>query len=81
MASAQGGMSLRYSRETLFMKSEDETEATLAIYTIGGQLVMQQRMAMDEGRTKISVALLAPGTYIARLTDSQGNQCGTKFKR
>ena len=81
MASAQGGMSLRYSKETLYMKSEDETEATLAIYTIGGQLVMRQRMAMDEGRSQMGVALLAPGTYIARLTDSQGNQCGTKIKR
>ena len=81
MASAQGGMSLRYNKEMLYMKSEEETEAALSIYTIGGQLAMQQRMQMVGGRALASIALLARGTYIARLTDSQGNQCAIKFSK
>ena len=81
MASAQGGMSLRYDKNLLYMKSEDETEVVLSIYTMSGQLAMQQRMQMVGGLTQMSIAILAKGTYIARLIDRQGNQCAIKLNK
>ena len=81
MASAQGGMSIRYNQGMLFMMSEEEAEVTISVYTVGGQLVMQQRMQMDDGRAQASIVMLPQSTYIACITDSQGNQCAVKFNR
>ena len=81
MASHQGGMSLRCSQGLLIARSEDDDHLTLSVYSTDGTLVMQQNMQAEQGRAQISIAMLARGTYIARLTDSQGGQCAIKFVR
>ncbi|MBQ7179768.1 MAG: lamin tail domain-containing protein [Bacteroidaceae bacterium] len=81
MASAQGSMSIRCSQGVLFMKSEDDNDVTLTVYALNGTNVMQQHIQMEQGRAQASIVMLARGTYIARLTDSQGNQCAAKFVR
>jgi len=79
MVSAQGGMSLSYRQGVLYMKSEDNDGVTLSIYTLSGQLVMQQRIQMEQGHAQTKILMLNRSTYIARLTDNQGNQCAVKF--
>ena len=79
MASRDGGMSIVPRRGELLIHSEDETLVSLQIFTLSGQMVMGTDLHMEDGRARVDIRLLAPGTYVARLTGCDGGQCATKF--
>ena len=81
MAQSQGGMSLHCSQGVLFVKSEDEPNVRLSIYTPDGRLAMQTDIQTEGGHAQVQIGTLARGTYVARLTDPQGQQCAVKFMR
>ena len=72
-------MSIVPRRGELLIHSEDETLVSLQIFTLSGQMVMGTDLHMEDGRTRVDIRLLAPGTYVARLTGCDGGQCATKF--
>ena len=81
LAQAEGGLSLRCSRGILFVKSEDDPDLRLSIYTTDGRLAMQTDLHADGGHAQVQLTTLARGSYVARLSDSQGRQCAVKFIR
>ena len=81
MASRSGGMSIIPSQDMLKVKSEEDPDITLDISTLNGSLVMSQKLHLETGHTQVSISLLAPGTYVAQIRDSEGNKCGTKFTK
>ena len=74
-----GSLSLRCQGDQLLLGSEDAREVDLTIHSLAGMLVMRQRVALSLGRQSVSLQPLAPGAYVARLTDAQGNRCSAKF--
>ena len=81
MAQSQGGMSLRCSQGVLFVKSEEEPNVRLSIYTTDGRLAMQTEVQTEGGHAQVQISVLARGTYVARLIDPSGQQCAVKFVR
>ena len=81
MAQSQGGMSLRCSQGVLFIKSEEEPNVRLSIYTTDGRLAMQTEVQTEGGHAQVQISVLARGTYVARLIDPNGQQCAVKFVR
>ena len=65
----------------LHVRNEESLGVLLEIFTVGGVNTMTCRLSMDGGRTAVSTSLLAPGTYIAKVTDPTGNSCSIKFKK
>ncbi len=76
-----GGLGINCSEGVLNLKSEEEPDVVLSIYTLGGALAMQRKMSLPTGHAQVSILMLAPGTYVARMKDSQGNECSTKFMK
>lgn len=76
-----GGLSLRFSAGDLVVKSEEAPRVRLGIYTPDGKLAMQRTVEMDAPTVRVPVLPLTSGTYIARLTDGEGNTCSVKFVR
>lgn len=79
MAMHSGGLSLRFVSGQLLVKSEDNLDVKLSIYTLDGRLAMSRSVRVEETLARISVVPLAAGTYVARLKDNEGNQCAVKF--
>ncbi|MCR4921741.1 MAG: CotH kinase family protein [Bacteroidaceae bacterium] len=79
-AARDGAMHLSMHRGQLVAHSEDCADALLQIYAMDGTLVMRTPLRFEGERLHVSVALLAPGTYIARLSGSDGNGCSLKFR-
>ena len=79
VSSRNGGMSIAYSGEQLLVKSEEDPNAGLAVYAASGAMLMSLHLRMEDGHERISVSHLPAGIYIARLRDSEGNECATKF--
>ena len=80
LASRSAGMSIAYSGEQLLIKSEDSQNVTVCVYTPSGALVLRQPLQLVESvHERVSVATLPAGIYVARATDSEGNECATKF--
>ncbi len=79
MASRNGSMSIAYSNNYLFVKSEDNPNVTVAIFTLSGELVMLQPLNLGTGNERISTFMLPNGVFVAHAKDSEGNQCVTKF--
>ncbi|MCR4920652.1 MAG: lamin tail domain-containing protein [Bacteroidaceae bacterium] len=74
-----GSLGLIYRQDMLVLKSEEEIDATLAIYTLDGRLAMREGYHIAEGQEQVRLWMLAPGVYVARLSDDDGNQCTVKF--
>ena len=74
-----GGMSLAYTGSELWIKSEEDPAVTLTIYTAAGATVMYQRLNLEGGHYRTSVAALPTGVYVAHIKDSEDNECITKF--
>jgi hypothetical protein len=77
----QGSLGVVYASGRLNLKSEDDCNVTLAIYNLSGKTVAQYKLTLDGWHGSVSVADLPSGYYVARLTDSQGNACGLKFRK
>jgi hypothetical protein len=63
----------------LNLKSEENPDVVLSIYTLGGALAMQKKLRLETGHAQESILMLMPGVYVARMRDSEGNECSTKF--
>ncbi|MBP1530541.1 MAG: CotH kinase family protein [Bacteroidaceae bacterium] len=81
ISSRNGGMSIAYADQQVVVKSEDNPNVTLNIYTTGGALVMARKMYLESGHERVGISMLPAGIYIARLNDSEGNECATKFTK
>ena len=80
-ASRSGGMSIAYSGEQLLVKSEEDPSVAVAVYAASGAMVMNLHLNLEAGHDRISVASLPAGIYVARVRDSEGNECATKFAK
>lgn len=74
-----GSLSLHLVGESLLVRDEEATSATLSIYAASGQLVREHRLRLTDDRASVAIADLPTGTYIARATSSTGQQCSVKF--
>lgn len=81
MASREGGLSVAYAGEQLLVKSEDSPHVMVSIYTPAGARVMSQSLNLEGMHERVSVSSLPSGIYIARASDSEGNECATKFAK
>ncbi|MBP5381678.1 MAG: CotH kinase family protein [Bacteroidaceae bacterium] len=79
LSSRNGGMSIAYIGNQLLVKSEENQDVVVSVYTTAGVLVMYQGLNLGNGHDRVSVASLQPGIYVARVKDSEGNECATKF--
>lgn len=79
LAQHSGSLGINCQGGMLCLKSEDEADVVLSIYTLGGAMVMQRPMTLENGQERVNILMLAPGTYIARLRDKDGGECATKF--
>ena len=76
-----GGLGINYRQEMLVLKSEEPADVTLSVYTLDGRLAMQEGYRIDSGQTQVRLMMLAPGAYVARVADADGNRCSVKFVR
>ncbi|MBR5481288.1 MAG: CotH kinase family protein [Bacteroidaceae bacterium] len=79
MATHSGGLSIRFQSGQLMVKSEYNSEVQLRVYTLDGRLAMSHNVHVEAGQARVSVTLLASGTYVARVSDNEGNDCAVKF--
>lgn len=77
--SRSGGMSINYTAGMLLVKSEEDPNVTVTVYTMTGATVMQQGLYLENGHNRISLHTLPAGVYVGCLRDSEGNECATKF--
>ncbi len=79
MASRNGGMSLAYANGELLVKSEENPNVVVTVYTTTGATVLYQALNLESQHGQVSLNLLPNGIYVARAKDSEGNECATKF--
>ena len=79
ITSRSGGLSIAYTGQELLLKSEDTPNITLSIHTASGATVFYQQLCLTDGHERVGLSFLPAGIYIARLRDSEGNECSTKF--
>ena len=71
---------LRYVAPQLILHSADADQAALAIYTADGRLVEKRTVSFDGSETaRVDVSHLAPGFYVARAKDMNGQQVSCKI--
>lgn len=76
------GLSITYRSNLLLVRSEDNPNITLHIFnTTGNTVVSRQLNLSDTLHTQVSVNQLPHGIYIAKVTDSEGNTCSSKFRK
>ena len=77
---SNNGLRIFFNGSNVCVRSEETERADVAIYTMGGQRVLQTGVSFDAGAANIGLSPLMPGqTYVARATDNEGNQCSMKF--
>ncbi len=57
-----------YSRGILFIDSDEDTQASIRIYSLNGRLIYSNSTLLRKGRNKLKVEL-ARGTYILKIND------------
>ena len=83
LISHDGALAITCSAGELHLRSEEDSTVTLRIYNQQGAEVAIYPITLDDGITTLTVstAQLAPGIYIAQLTDSQGGRVALKFRK
>ena len=81
MIASANGLRICYGAQHLIVKSEEDTNVVVGIYTTDGRQVSQQQTRINHGTATIDVSVLAPGFYIAKATDEQHTQVGCKFMK
>ncbi len=76
-----GGLGIAYVADELLLKNEEQTDVQLCIYTLSGMLMSKQTYSMVDIHRRVSVASLPAGTYLARVSDKNGNECAVKFRK
>lgn len=78
--SSNNGLRIFFNGAQLCLRSEETQSATVTVYTLGGQRVLQTGVTFQSGAANIGLSPLMPGqTYVARAVDNEGNQCSVKF--
>ena len=72
---------LAYNNETLHIHSVVGTKATVTLYDTTGRLCRHLVTELGAGHASISLATLTQGTYIACVTDSEGNTKTLKLSK
>ena len=75
------GLSLTYSSDELLLKSEDDNDVSLTIYSLSGVTLICHALKLEGGHDRVSVADLPSGVYIAQLRNAQGDICSIKFRK
>lgn len=77
--SDNNGLKIRYAAGRVIVRSEQAGPATVTIYTLAGQQLLDQPVTLRTDRVEVDVTALPAGTYMAKVTDSEGNTASTKF--
>ena len=76
------GLHLSYAKQTLRVRSEDNPDITIHVCNAMGQTVILQEKHLDGmTETTLSTYNLPIGTYIAKVTDKEGNESSIKFRK
>ena len=76
------GLHLSYANQTLRVRSEDNPDITIHVCNAMGQTVILQEKHLDGmTETTLSTYNLPIGTYIAKVTDKEGNESSIKFRK
>jgi hypothetical protein len=81
MIAAANGLRISYGSQQLLLKSDDEGETAVDIYTTDGRLVEHTFVQVAHGRARLSVAHLPAGFYVARATSEQKTSVSCKFMK
>lgn len=81
LMAAAGSFRMHYGAEQLFIKSEENGQVFLSIYTTDGRLVGQSAVRVANGAACVSVAHLPQGFYVAKATDEKGNRIACKLMK
>ena len=72
-------LSLLYCQGALEVKNEELAPLRLCIATLSGTEVLMRSWHPASVHERIPLPSLPPGTYVASLSDHQGNRCAVKF--
>ena len=81
MLASANGFRIRYGKEVLLVKSDDDGLSTVDIFTTDGRLLERHTVRISGGTGRLSVAHLPQGFYVARATGDGDNRVGCKFVR
>jgi len=79
VASPANLLSLRYAARHLIVRSQSAASVRLGIYNLSGRQLSTAAMVLKAGRAEADCRHLAPGCYVARATDENGNTVTCKF--
>ena len=74
------GLNLCYGSGQLVLSAAAE-QATVSVYTVGGQLVEEAVVTFTGGSAHLDVSHLQSGFYVARAVDNNGAQVSCKFMK
>ncbi|MBP5365127.1 MAG: lamin tail domain-containing protein [Bacteroidales bacterium] len=74
-----GDMALTFSDNTLHVRSEKSNNVVLNVYAADSKCVINKSLQLVNSRADVQVGRLGQGLYVARIIDSTGNVCTTKF--
>lgn len=78
-SSHQGEMKLFFKNDALWISAESACNVILHVYTIEGTLCMETSLTYDCQNRAVDLSILKSGTYIARTSNSLGEECSIKF--
>jgi len=73
------GMTMRYAAGRIIVNTANAEYARVAIYSISGQEMSVQEIAVADGTGTMDVSSLPAGCYIAKATDNNGRKAACKF--
>ena len=80
IASANG-FRIRYGAQQLLVKSDEDGQAIVELFTTDGRLLERQMVNVRHGSARISVAHLPQGFYVARATSHDNTRVSCKFMK
>ena len=81
MIASANGLRIVYGSQQLLIKSEEKETVTVEIFTTDGRLIERMPVELQHGTTRVSVAHLPTGFYVARATSEQSTRISCKFMR
>jgi hypothetical protein len=57
----------------IVIQSNDAQQGNIILYTIDGKKIIQEKIALQQGKNKITIPSLAPGIYLAQWNDGKQN--------
>ena len=81
MIASANGFRIRFAGQQLMVKSEEEGETVIEIFTTDGRLINRASVTVVHGTARMSVAHLPAGFYVARATNGQSTRVSCKFMR